>query len=127
MSTIPGPLVIRPCRASDEPLMAAIVNDAATAYKGVIPVDRYHEPYMPLAELRAEIAAGVRFWGCEKGGELVGVMGLQDVDNADQKGIGDVTLIRHAYVRTASRNLGIGGQLLSHLRELASAPLLIGT
>jgi len=127
MSTIPGPLVIRPCRASDEPLMAAIVNDAATAYKGVIPADRYHEPYMPLAELRAEIAAGVRFWGCEKGGELVGVMGLQDMDNADPKGIGDVTLIRHAYVRTSQRGKGIGGVLLTQLMEQATRPVMMGT
>jgi len=110
--------------------MSAIVCDAATAYKGVIPADRYHEPYMPLAELRAGVAAGVRFWGCEKGGELVGIMGIQDVDNsapASEGGIGDVTLIRHAYVRTSQRGHGIGGLLLEHLMEQAKRPMLMGT
>jgi uroporphyrinogen III methyltransferase/synthase len=107
--------------------MAEIVGDAASAYKGVIPADRYHEPYMPLEELRAEIAAGVRFWGAEVDGELVGVMGIQDVDNATPGGIGDVALIRHAYVRTAQRGLGIGGQLLTHLMGITQRPLLMGT
>jgi GNAT superfamily N-acetyltransferase len=123
-------LNIRPCRPDEEPLMAEIVNDAATAYKGVIPADRYHEPYMPLDELRSEIAAGVQFWGCERGGKLVGIMGIQDVDNAATKeagGIGNVTLIRHAYVRTAQRGQGIGGALLKHLMGLAQRPLLMGT
>lgn len=127
MATIPGPLVIRPCRAAEEPLMAQIVCDAASAYKGVIPVDRYHEPYMPLDELRAEVAAGVRFWGCEKCGELVGIMGIQDVDNSAEGGIGDVALIRHAYVRTAQRGRGIGGALLAHLVEQTTRPILMGT
>lgn len=127
MATIPGPLVIRPCRKADEPLMADIVNDAARAYAGVIPADRYHEPYMPLQELRAEIAAGVRFHGCEKSGELVGVMGIQDVENDNPEGIGPVTLIRHAYVRTARRGQGIGGVLLGQLMELAERPVLLGT
>lgn len=118
---------IRPCTVADEPRMAEIINDAAVAYKGVIPADRYHEPYMPLAEMRAEIAAGVRFWGAEVDGVLVGVMGIQDVDNADPQGIGDVTLLRHAYVATAQRGLGIGGKLLAHLRGLAARPMLMGT
>jgi len=130
-----GNVVIRPCRPDEEPLMSAIVCDAAQAYKGVIPADRYHEPYMPLDELRGEIAAGVQFWGAEVGGELVGVMGIQDVDNAvspEQGGIGpdtlgDVTLIRHAYVRTSQRGQGIGGKLLRHLMGLAQRPLLMGT
>lgn len=107
--------------------MAEIVNDAASAYKGVIPADRFHEPYMPLEELRAEIAAGVRFWGAEIGGELVGVMGIQDVDNAAAAGIGNVTLIRHAYVRTAQRGQGVGGRLLTHLMGIAERPMLMGT
>lgn len=134
--TAPGQIRIRPCVAADEPLMAEIVNDAASAYKGVIPADRYHEPYMPLEELRAEIAAGVRFWGaeaiCEAGGErvgagLVGIMGIQDADNDAVAGIGNVTLIRHAYVRTAQRGLGLGGKLLTHLMGIAERPMLMGT
>lgn len=99
--------------------MFTIINDAASAYRGVIPDDRWHEPYMPLKELRLELLNGVRFWGCEDRGKLLGIMGIQDVL--------DVTLIRHAYVRTSSRRQGIGGALLSHLRSLANRPLLVGT
>jgi GNAT superfamily N-acetyltransferase len=99
--------------------MFEIINDAAQAYKGVIPADCWHEPYMPKAELQQELEAGVVFWGFEVGGDLVGVMGIQHVQ--------DVTLIRHAYVRTASRNQGLGGQLLAHLRTLTDRPILIGT
>jgi mannose-6-phosphate isomerase-like protein (cupin superfamily) len=134
MSGTAAKVTIRPCRPDEEPLMADIVNDAASAYKGVIPADRWREPYMPLCELRSEIAAGVQFWGAEvpdeSGGVLVGIMGIQDVDNAapsEQGGIGNVTLIRHAYVRTAQRGQGIGGGLLTHLIRIAKRPLLMGT
>lgn len=120
-------LVLRPCAPADEPRMDDVINDAASAYKGVIPADRWHEPYMPLAELREEIAAGVRFIGAEDAGELVGVMGGQDVDNADPLGIGNVMLIRHAYVETARRGQGIGGLLLEHILGQTSRPVLIGT
>lgn len=96
-----------------------IVNDAARAYRGVIPADRWHEPYMPEEELRAEMAAGVAFWGLTREGWLAGVMGLQHVQ--------DVALIRHAYTRTAVRGSGVGGALLEHLRREARAPLLVGT
>jgi mannose-6-phosphate isomerase-like protein (cupin superfamily)/GNAT superfamily N-acetyltransferase len=127
----PAGIVIRPCTAAEEPLMAEIVNDAAAAYRGVIPADRCPEPYMPLSELREEIAAGVRFWGAEidngTGRELVGVMGVQDVDSADEAGLGDVTLIRHAYVRTAHRGKGIGGLLIEHLKGETARPMLMGT
>ena len=87
--------MIRPCTDSDFDLIYAIINDAAQAYCGVIPADCWHVPYMPREYLRHEIQSGVRFWGWDEGGELVGVMGIQDVQ--------DVTLIRHAYVRTANR------------------------
>jgi N-acetylglutamate synthase-like GNAT family acetyltransferase len=110
---------IRACGPADRTAIFEIVNDAAEAYRGVIPADRWHDPYMPLDELDAEIAAGVRFFGCERGGELVGVMGIQDVQ--------DVTLIRHAYVRTSVRRAGIGAKLLAHLRTLTDRPVLIGT
>ncbi len=99
--------------------MYEIINDAAQAYKGVIPPDRWHEPYMPIEELKHEIEDGVEFWGYHEAGELVGVMGLQDK--------GDVYLIRHAYVRTNRRNLGIGTKLLRHLEEMTDKPILIGT
>jgi N-acetylglutamate synthase-like GNAT family acetyltransferase len=111
--------MIRPGTDADFDVMAAIINDAAEAYRGVIPADRWHEPYMPPDELRREIQNGVRFWVYEEQGELLGVMGIQDVQ--------DVTLIRHAYVRTANRNGGIGGRLLAELRRLTTRPILIGT
>jgi len=111
--------MIRRCEENDLSVIYSIVNDAAQAYKGVIPEDRWHEPYMPKDELEREIAGGVDFWGYEEDGELVGVMGIQD--------IGDVTLIRHAYVRTSKRNQGIGGKLLKFLVNKTNKPVLMGT
>jgi GNAT superfamily N-acetyltransferase len=111
--------MIRACNTQDFDSILAIINDAASAYKGVIPVDRWTEPYMSQQHLLHEINTGVVFWGHEESGELTGVMGIQDVQ--------EVTLIRHAYVRTSRQGRGIGAQLLSHLRGLAKTPLLIGT
>lgn len=111
--------MIRQCDSKDFQTITAIINDAAQAYKGVIPADCWKEPYMPEDELRHEIADGVVFWGYEEGGELLGVMGIQHVQ--------DVTLIRHAYVRTARRSQGIGGVLLSWLLAQTTRPVLIGT
>ena len=111
--------MIRLCDESEFDTMVEIVNDAAQAYRGVIPGDRWKEPYMPKEELRHEIDAGVVFWGYEEEGKLLGVMGIQPVQ--------DVTLIRHAYVRTAQQNRGIGGKLLAHLRTQTDRPALIGT
>ena len=111
--------MIRPCDERDFEAILTIVNDGAQAYKGVIPEDRWTEPYMPREELRQEMDHGVSFWGVEEDGVLLGVMGIQPVD--------DVTLIRHAYVRSASRRRGIGASLLRHLLEMASTPVLIGT
>ena len=110
---------ITPCTPADVPAIFEIINDAAQAYKGIIPADRWHEPYMPMADLQSEIAKGVRFYGYRDGGELIGVMGIQDVQ--------DVTLIRHAYVRTSSRRHGIGRALLEHLNRLATRPVMLGT
>jgi GNAT superfamily N-acetyltransferase len=111
--------MIRCCEDRDLEPIWTIVNDAAQAYKGIIPADRWAEPYMPMEELRHEIADGVVFWGFEEAGILQGVMGLQQVQ--------DVTLIRHAYVRTSIQKRGIGGRLLTHLQGLASSPILVGT
>jgi N-acetylglutamate synthase-like GNAT family acetyltransferase len=111
--------MIRRCGDSDFEVIWTIINDGAQAYKGIIPADRWTEPYMSREKLRHEISEGVVFWGCENAGSLIGVMGIQAVQ--------DVTLIRHAYVRTTSQKRGIGARLLSDLRELASAPVLIGT
>jgi N-acetylglutamate synthase-like GNAT family acetyltransferase len=111
--------MIRPCTDADFDTIHSIINEAAEAYRGVIPADRWHEPYMSREELRHEIESGVRFWGYEEEGDLFGVMGIQDVQ--------DVTLIRHAYVRTAKRGQGIGGKLLATLSTNTSRPILIGT
>lgn len=111
--------MIRPCRDADRPAILRIVNAAAQAYRGVIPADRWHEPYMPAQELDAEIAAGVAFWGDERDGELVGVMGIQLVR--------DVHLIRHAYVLPSRQGTGAGRALLEHLAGRVDGPLLVGT
>jgi GNAT superfamily N-acetyltransferase len=97
-----------------------VVNDAAQAYRGIIPPDRWKEPYMPAEELEQEIADGVEFYGYEQNGALIGVMGIQQVRN--------VTLIRHAYVLTSRQRRGIGAKLLKHLLTLAQTPVvLVGT
>ena len=110
---------IRPCEERDIEIIYEIINDAAQAYRGIIPTDRWKEPYMSKDELRHEIDEGVTFWGYIENGELLGVMGMQDIE--------DVTLMRHAYVRTARRSQGIGGRLLSELLKKTRRPILIGT
>jgi GNAT superfamily N-acetyltransferase len=112
--------VLAPCSAADNDAILEIVNDAATSYRGVIPADFAHEPYMSREELAAEIAAGVSFSGYWESGVLAGVMGIQHVS--------DVTLIRHAYVRSSHQRRGIGAALLAALRTQAGErPLLVGT
>ena len=111
--------MIRACTAADLAVMHAIINEAAERYRGVIPGDCFHDPYMSRAELESEIAGGVQFSGWEEAGELVGVMGVQRVK--------DATLIRHAYVRTSRQGQGIGGKLLKDLAGRVTGPLLIGT
>ena len=107
------------CRDDEREAIFAIVNAAAEVYRGVIPSDRWHEPYMSLDELEAEIGAGVVFWVLEEDGELVGVMGIQPVE--------DVELIRHAYVTPAWQGRGVGGALMAHLEARVSRQLLVGT
>ena len=116
LATLAG---IRPCRGEESRAILAIVNAAAEAYRGVIPADRWHEPYMPAEELDEEIAAGVDFWGYEAGGQLLGVMGIQPVR--------DVDLIRHAYVLPESQGRGVGRALLEHLLASATRRVLVGT
>ena len=111
--------MIRECKGSDFNTIFDIINDAAQAYKEVIPEDRWNEPYMPFEELKKEIEDGVVFWALEYDGQLLGVMGIQDK--------GDVTLIRHAYVWTRAQKMGIGTKLLQHLESLTEKPILIGT
>ncbi len=111
--------MIRRCEDRDLELMYSIINEAAQAYKGIIPEDRWTEPYMSGDELLHEIKTGVEFWCYEENGKLIGVMGVQQVQ--------DVTLIRHAYVRPGNQKQGIGAQLLTHLLKMAAGPFLIGT
>jgi N-acetylglutamate synthase-like GNAT family acetyltransferase len=111
--------VIRKCTDSDFEVILEIINDAAQAYKGVIPADCWHEPYMSREELKHEIEDMVYFWGFEDKDALIGVMGIQDK--------GDVILIRHAYVRSNKRNQGIGTRLLRFLESTTEKPILIGT
>jgi N-acetylglutamate synthase-like GNAT family acetyltransferase len=111
--------MIRKCTDTDFSEILNIINDGASAYKGVIPEDRWHDPYMPEQELRKQITEAVEFWGYEENGKLMGVMGIQDK--------GDVTLIRHAYVKSIRRNKGIGSKLLRHLIGTTNKPVLIGT
>lgn len=111
--------MIRMCTQSDFGTIWEVINDAAQAYKGVIPDDCWHDPYMTKDELREEIASGVNFYGWEQNGDLLGVMGMQDKDM--------VILIRHAYVRSAYRRSGIGSRLLQFIEARTDKPILIGT
>ena len=111
--------LIRPCRDEETDAMLAVINAAAQAYRGVIPADRWHEPYMPASELRSEMASGVGFVAYEVDGAVAGVMGIQPVRNVD--------LIRHAYVLPERQGRGVGGALLAHLRARTARPILIGT
>lgn len=111
--------MILKCNVKDFDPVLEIINDASQAYKCVIPPDCYKEPYMSEDYLRHEIDAGVVFWGFEGERTLIGVMGIQNVQ--------DVTLIRHAYVRTACRNRGIGSKLIAYLKNLTDRPTLVGT
>lgn len=110
---------IRPCREDESETMLSIINCAAEAYRGVIPADCWHEPYMPAAELQSEIAAGITFEGYEVDGLLAGVMGIQPARN--------VALIRHAYVLPTYQGRGVGSALIAHLRAQTSRPILVGT
>ena len=111
--------MIVPSKKSDFKDILVIINDAASAYKGIIPTDRWHEPYMSEQELQTQIEDGIKFWCFVENDNIIGVMGIQDKS--------DVTLIRHAYVRTTARNKGIGSKLLNYLSELTKKPILVGT
>jgi uncharacterized repeat protein (TIGR03833 family) len=118
----PGPgsaATIRQCSERDFEMIYSIINEAAQVYKGVIPGDRWKVPYMSKGELKHEIDAGVVFWGFEEDHQLIGVMGIQHVQ--------DVTLIRHAYVRLQQQHRGIGKKLLLELYKKSDRPILIGT
>ncbi|HET9823721.1 MAG TPA: GNAT family N-acetyltransferase [Chitinophagaceae bacterium] len=111
--------MVERCTSMDFQEIYEVINDAARAYKNVIPDDCWHEPYMAESELRLQIELGVEFWCYKEDNKILGVMGIQDK--------GEVTLIRHAYVRTMARHRGIGSKLLAHLKTLTTTPVLIGT
>ena len=111
--------MIAPCKPDDSDMMFRVINDAAQAYKGAIPADCWHDPYMSREYLEKEISRGVVFYGYSENGGLAGVMGIQDVQ--------DVALIRHAYVFTELQRTGIGGRLLAFLVKQTDRPVLIGT
>jgi GNAT superfamily N-acetyltransferase len=111
--------MIRKCSPSEFNTIYDIINNAAQAYKGIIPEDRWHEPYMTREELENEIQNGILFWGFEEAGRILGVMGIQDK--------GEVTLIRHSYVLTEFQRRGIGTRLLRRLESITHKPILIGT
>jgi GNAT superfamily N-acetyltransferase len=111
--------MIRPSRDGDREAILGVINDAAQAYRGTIPPDRWHEPYMPAEELAAEIADGIVFYVAEDNGRVAGVMGMQDKD--------EVALVRHAYVLQDGQRKGVGTALLRHVEALAGKPVLIGT
>ena len=118
----PGPgsaAAIRQCGQRDFEMIYSIINEAAQVYKGVIPGDLWKVPYMSKDELKHEIDAGVDFWGFEEDRRLIGVMGIQHVQ--------DVTLIRHAYVRLQKQHRGIAKKLLLELYKKSDRPILIGT
>jgi GNAT superfamily N-acetyltransferase len=110
---------IRKGERADLPQIFSVVNEAAQAYRGVIPADRWREPYMPRDELERETAQGVVFWVAEEEGRLLGVIGIQDR--------GPVALVRHAYVAPAAQRMGVGTKLLRHVESLVHKPILIGT
>jgi len=111
--------MISRCVQEDFNTIYEIINDGASAYRGVIPADRWHEPYMTEEELKRQMDQGVQFWKYTEDKNSLGVMGIQFKN--------EVTLIRHAYVRTIERSKGIGGKLLAHLRSITGTPVLIGT
>jgi N-acetylglutamate synthase-like GNAT family acetyltransferase len=111
--------LIRNAVSADIPQVYEVINDAAIAYKGIIAADRWHDPYMPLEELQAQIADGVKFSCYVDSENIIGVMGIQDK--------GEVNLIRHAYVKSQQRKSGIGTQLLQQLIGTSNKPILIGT
>ena len=112
-------MLIRKSIEADFTPVLAIINDAARAYQGVIPADRWHEPYMSADELERELDSGVAFWVEEQDGRLSGVMGIQDK--------GDVSLVRHAYVAPDTQRTGVGTRLLRHVQGVVDKPILIGT
>jgi GNAT superfamily N-acetyltransferase len=112
-------MLLRKIQETDLTAALAVINDAAQAYRGVIPADRWREPYMPAEELADQIAGGIDFWVAEEEQRLLGVMGIQDRK--------EVALVRHAYVAPTEQKQGVGTKLLHHVAGLMNKPVLVGT
>ena len=97
-----------------------VINDASLKYKGVIPDNCWHEPYMSEQELIDEFNNQVRMFGYNHNNKLTGVIGIQTVK--------DVILIRHAYTLTSCQGKGTGSALLEYLlKKNQNCRLLVGT
>ena len=107
-------------KKSESSKILYVINDAAIKYKGVIPDNCWHEPYMSRQKLIDEFSDGVRMYGYHHNNKLVGVIGIQEVE--------DVNLIRHAYTLTSCQNKGTGSALLEYLlKKNQNSRLLVGT
>ena len=105
---------------SDSSKILYVINDAAIKYKGIIPDNCWHEPYMTEQELVDEFTDGVRMFGYNRNNKLIGVIGIQEIK--------DVILIRHAYTLTSYQGKGIGSALLKYLlKRNQNYRLLVGT
>jgi len=112
--------MISECTKSDTSKILHIINDASLRYKGIIPDDCWHEPYMSEQELVDEFKDGVRMYGYHLNNKLIGVIGIQEVK--------DVILIRHAYTLTSHQGKGMGSALLEYLlKNNRNSSLLVGT
>ena len=97
-----------------------VINDASIIYKGIIPDNCWHEPYMSEQELIDEFGYGVLIFGYHYNNKLIGVIGIQDLK--------DVVLIRHAYTLTSYQCKGTGSALLEYLlKKNQNSRLLVGT
>ena len=107
-------------KKTDTSKILNIINDASLKYKGVIPDDCWHQPYMSELELIGDFSDGVRMYGYHHNNTLIGVIGIQKVK--------DVTLIRHAYTLTSFQGKGTGSALLEYLlKKNQNSRLLVGT
>ena len=112
--------MIREYKKSDSSKILHVINDAAIKYKGIIPDNCWHDPYMSEQELVNEFKNGVRMFGYLNNNELIGVIGFQEIK--------DVVLIRHAYTLTLHQGKGTGSALLEFLlKKNQNSRLLVGT
>jgi GNAT superfamily N-acetyltransferase len=111
--------MIKKLSLKDSSIIYEVINEAARAYRGIIPEDCYHEPYMSKEELRREMGS-MTFFGWDQGGKTIGVIGFQPIK--------DITLVRHTYVLPGYQRKGIGKKLLNQVKQMTKTKqLLVGT